>query len=105
MRGIAPSEMENNLRGIVGKARGDGAEVLLLGMRIPPSFGQEHAKEFAAVYERISEDLEVPLVPFFMDGVAGDPKLNLQDGIHPTVAGHEKLAENVEDALSAALQE
>lgn len=105
MRGIAPGEMEKNLRGILEKIAASEAKPLLLGMRIPPSFGAEHEQAFAAVYERLADDLDVAFVPFFMKGVAAVPALNLEDGIHPTVRGHELLADNVEDALLELVQE
>jgi len=104
MRGIAPNVMEKNLRGILEKIGATDAQPLLLGLRIPPSLGAQHEAEFAAVYDRLADELDVPFVPFFMDGVAGDPKLNLQDGIHPTVEGHVILARNVEDALLELLK-
>jgi acyl-CoA thioesterase-1 len=104
MRGIAPAVMEHNLRGIVEKIQASGAQTLLLGMRIPPSFGADHAAELAAVYERIADDLEVPFVPYFMKGVAGVPELNLQDGIHPTAEGHERLASTLQEPLQELLE-
>jgi acyl-CoA thioesterase-1 len=104
MRGIAPAEVEKNLRAIVAGVRAADATPLLLGMRIPPSYGQEHAADFAKVYERVADDLDVAFVPFFMKDVAGVAALNLEDGIHPTSKGHEKLAESVEDKLLELLQ-
>jgi acyl-CoA thioesterase-1 len=105
MRGIAPAEVEKNLRGILEKIDEGGAEALLLGMRIPPSYGADHAEAFAGVYERVAEDLGVPFVPFFMRGVAAVAELNLEDGIHPTAEGHVRLAANVEDALLELVKE
>jgi acyl-CoA thioesterase-1 len=105
MRGVAPKEIEKNLRGILDKIAATKAKPLLLGMRIPESYGAEHATELAAVYDRLAEDFHVAYVPFFMKGVAAVPKLNLEDGIHPTVEGHVILAANIEDALLELLKE
>lgn len=95
LRGIPVEETERNLRAIVAKARRRGASVLLLGMRIPPSYGPEYAGEFAEVYTRVARDLEVPLVPFLLEGVAGRPEWNLSDGIHPNAEGHARVAATV----------
>lgn len=105
MRGIAPDEIEKNLRGIVEKISTAGARALLLGMRIPPSYGPEHSEAFSALYERVARDLDLSFVPFFMNGVAAVPELNLEDGIHPTAEGHVRLAANVEDELLKVLRE
>jgi acyl-CoA thioesterase-1 len=85
MRGIAPEVVEQNLRAILEKVKASGAKALLLGMRIPESYGQEHAQAFEAVYPRVAQELGVAFLPFFMDGVAGVTELNLPDGIHPTL--------------------
>jgi acyl-CoA thioesterase-1 len=104
MRGINPKVMADNLEGILDKIDATDAKTLLLGMRIPPSFGGEHVEEFAAVFDRLGKDVD-GYVPFFMKGVAGEATLNLEDGIHPTVEGHNILASNVEDALYKLLQQ
>ena len=88
---------------MIETSRASGAHVLLLGVRIPPNYG-EYAQAFDAVYPRLAEEYGLPLVPFFMEGVGGVPEMNLEDGLHPTAAGQEKLADNVEPALRAALE-
>jgi acyl-CoA thioesterase-1 len=103
LRGQPPEAIEANLRAIVERLRAGGAEVLLLGLRMPPSLGPEYAREFDAVYPRVAEALDVAFVPFFMDGVAGVPERNLDDGMHPTPEGHRRLAENVAPALAELL--
>ena len=103
MRGVPVASIESNLRAIIGKVQGAGAQVLLLGMRIPPSYGKEYVADFNALYPRIAKDLEVPFVPFFMRGVAGRSELNLPDGIHPTPEGHARLAATVSGPLQALL--
>jgi acyl-CoA thioesterase I len=95
LRGLPLAEVEANLREIVRLSGEAGARVLLLGMRIPPNYGGDYAGGFAAVYERVAEDLDVPLVPFLLEGVGGDPDLNLPDGLHPNPEGQERVAGNV----------
>ena len=104
LRGLALEESEANLRAIVGGAREAGAEVLLLGMLLPPNYGPDYTRAFEALYPRLAAELDVPLVPFLLDGVAGVPELNQGDGIHPTAAGHELMAENVLPRLRALLE-
>src|SRR5687768_3776459 len=95
LRGQDVKSSEANLRAIVIKARDAGAQVLLLGMMIPPNYGPEYTKEFREIYPRLTRELNVPLVPFLLEGVGGEAKLNQGDGIHPTAEGHERIAANV----------
>lgn len=104
LRGIALTSIENNLRGIIDKVRAAGALPLLLGMRLPPSYGANYAGGFDSIYPRLAKELSVPFVPFFMREVAGVPTMNLEDGIHPTPEGHRRLAGNLHDALLSTLQ-
>jgi acyl-CoA thioesterase I len=104
LRGAAVAEIESNLSQIVTQARRAGAEVLLLGMQIPPNYGPDYTSAFAAVYPRVARTLYVPLVPFLLAGVGGDPELNQPDGIHPTAAGHVKVAANVKPYLEDLLR-
>lgn len=104
LRGQPLESIEKNLAGIIERVRGAGAEVLLLGMRLPTSYGAEYGEGFAALYPRLAEEEEVPFVPFFMEGVGGNPELNLPDELHPSIAGHELLAENVLPELLGLLE-
>lgn len=98
-------ELENNLRAIVRGAKASGARVVLLGMNITPNLGAEYARGFAELYERVALAEGVDFAPQFLAGVGGDPRLNLEDGIHPTVEGHERLAANLAPKLAAVLDE
>jgi len=101
LRGQSLELIEDNLERIVTRAREAGASVLLLGMRMPRNYG-DYARRFEAIYPRLAERLDVPLVAL-LEGVGGVPELNLPDGIHPTEQGHVRLADNVEEALEQAL--
>ena len=95
LRGQPPEALRANLTRIVERARGAGARVLLAGMRVPPNYGDDYARAFAAVYPSVARATGVPLAPFLLDGVAGDPRLNQADGIHPTTEGQRVIAEHL----------
>jgi acyl-CoA thioesterase-1 len=105
LRGQPVGEIERNLRAIVTEARQAGAQVLLLGMQIPPNYGPEYTSAFAAIYPRVARDLHVPLVPFLLAGVGGVAELNQADGIHPTAEGQVKVAANVKPYLEQLLRQ
>jgi acyl-CoA thioesterase-1 len=105
LRGQPPAEIERNLREIVAQARQAGAQVLLLGMQIPPNYGPDYTGDFAAIYPRVARELHVPLVPFLLAGVGGVAELNQADGIHPTAAGQVKVAANVKPYLEQMLRQ
>ena len=92
LRGLPPSELRSNLEAIVAAAQKRHVRVLLLGMEAPPNFGAGYTKEFRAVYAKVAADRNVPLVPFFLEGVAGVGRLNQADGIHPTAEGQQRVA-------------
>jgi acyl-CoA thioesterase-1 len=104
LRALSLTEMEKNLRQIVEKSSAAGAEVLLVGMQIPPNYGPAYSEGFAATYPRLAKELGVPLVPFLLAGVGGDAVLNQSDGIHPTAEGHRKLAATVRPFLEKMIQ-
>ena len=64
-------------------------------MQIPPNMGQEYTKEFQEIYPAVAKEKNVTLIPFLLEGVAGNPDLNLPDGIHPTEEGHQIVFETV----------
>ncbi|MBA2762229.1 MAG: arylesterase [Segetibacter sp.] len=97
LRGIPSSETKKNLQSIINKvkAKYPGAQLVLTGMQIPPSMGQQYAGEFRDIYPELANKNRITLVPFILEGVGGELKLNQEDGIHPTEEGHKVLAENV----------
>jgi acyl-CoA thioesterase-1 len=95
LRGQPLAGIESNLREIVRRGKAAGAKVLLTGMLIPPNYGKQYADGFAAIYPRVAHDENVALLPFLLTGVAAETQLNQADGIHPTVEGAKRVAENV----------
>jgi acyl-CoA thioesterase-1 len=87
LRGLDPKLTEKALDAILGKLDARHIPVLLAGMKAPPNMGADYAKAFDAIYPRLAAKHAVIVYPFFLDGVAGDTKLNQGDGMHPTAAG------------------
>ena len=88
IRGIDVATVEANIRTAVKRLQDGGSEVILGGMQISDNLGSDYVKSFAAIYPRVAKDMNVTLIPFFLDGVGGDPKLNQADAIHPTKEGY-----------------
>jgi acyl-CoA thioesterase I len=105
LRGLAIEEIVANLRQIVERSRQAGARVLLVGMRIPPNYGDDYAGRFAAVYPRLAEELGVPLMPFLLDGVGGHAELIQADGLHPNAEGQVLVADAVVPHLEPLVRE
>lgn len=103
LRGQLPTQLQQNLASMIDSSRAAGARVLLLGMRLPPNYGVRYTTAFAEVYSHLAEEKNVPLVPFFLDGVGGVPELMQADGIHPAVGAQDKLLENVWPTLKPLL--
>ena len=104
LRGLPLDAMEDNLRTIVRAFQDAGARVVLIGMRLPPNYGQDYVRDFEAIFPRVAEELGVPLLPFLLEGVAADPALNQSDGIHPNAEGSRRVAETVADFLEPLLK-
>lgn len=105
LRGLPPETTEAGLRQILTLALAARSRVLLCGFRIPPGLDAERARRFAAIYPRLAAEFRVPLVPFLLEGVAGQPSLNYSDGLHPSVEGQKRVAENVRPTLELLLAE
>jgi acyl-CoA thioesterase-1 len=95
LRGQSVAAMRDNLDAIVTRLRAAGARVLLAGMRMPPNYGDEYAREFAAAFPAVARRTGVPLVPFLLEGVAAVARLNQPDAIHPNAEGHRLIAERL----------
>jgi acyl-CoA thioesterase-1 len=96
LRLVPLGSIEENLRTILAKARSVGIPVLLLGMRLPPGYGAPgYGEGFAELFPRLAREFAVPLVPFVLDGVAGNPELTFWDRLHPNARGQRKIADAV----------
>jgi acyl-CoA thioesterase-1 len=103
LRGLATDAMESNLLAIVERLRAGGARVLVAGMQVPPNYGAAYSRAFSGVFPDVARRTGSALVPFLLDGVAADPRLNQPDGIHPNAAGHRTIAEHIWPHLVALL--
>jgi acyl-CoA thioesterase-1 len=105
LRGIPLEETKKNLQNIIDTVRekNPGARIVLAGMQIPPNLGPEYTAGFREIFPELASKNEIRLIPFLLEGVAGNPELNQQDGIHPTAEGQEVVAENVWEVLRPML--
>jgi acyl-CoA thioesterase-1 len=95
LRGLPAAALRDNLTAIVTRLREAGVAVLLVGMRVPPNYGEAYARDFAAAFREVARRTSVAFLPFLLEGVAGDTRLNQPDGIHPNAAGQRIVAEHV----------
>ncbi|MGD9904000.1 MAG: arylesterase [Vicinamibacterales bacterium] len=95
LRGLPVDELARNLDAIVARAKAAGAAVILAGMEAPPNTGADYTGRFRAVFRDVADRQEVTLLPFLLDGVAGEPALNQADGIHPNPEGARRVADHV----------
>nr|WP_228716868.1 arylesterase [Halomonas pellis] len=104
LRGLPPSQLETNLAGMIEASLEAGAQVLLLGIDIPPNYGQAYRNAFTGVFLRLADTYEVPLVPFLLEGVALEEGMMQEDGIHPTSDAQPIILDNVWPELAPLLE-
>jgi acyl-CoA thioesterase I len=105
LRGLAIDAMHSNLKQIIEICREHKAEVLLAGMKIPPNYGEKYSQDFVEVYYKLSQEFEIPLLPFLLEGVAARREYTQDDGIHPLGNGYEVVTETVWKHLKPMLPE
>jgi acyl-CoA thioesterase-1 len=105
LRGYPLERIRTNLDRMAGLALDAGSEVLLVGMQIPPNYGQPYVEGFAAVFREVADARDLPLVPFLLEGVALTPGLMQDDGIHPTAAAQPLMLETIWPVLQPLLAE
>ena len=103
LRGLDPAQAERNLDDILTRLKTSGVRVLLTGMRAPPNFGPDYAAAFEAVFPRLAQRHQVAFYPFFLDGVARDPRFNQPDGLHPTPDGVAEIVRRILPSVKAVL--
>lgn len=104
-RGLDPALTEKALDAILTRLKERNVRPILAGMRASPALGADFVARFDAIYPALAARHGVPLYPFFLEGVAGDPALNLKDGIHPTKAGVEKIVAGILPLVEKTLRE
>ncbi|WP_374991500.1 arylesterase [Bradyrhizobium sp. LHD-71] len=103
LRGLDPKVTRAALEDIIKRLQARKIAVMLAGMYAPRNFGPDYAAKFDPIYADLAKAYDVPLYPFFLDGVAGDAKLNLQDGIHPTAEGIDAIVARILPSVEAFL--
>jgi len=104
LRGLSPSSMKANLTEIIRRIRDNGADVLMLGMKIPPNYGKRYVDLFYNIYPQLAEELKVPLVPFILEDVVLDPNKMQADGLHPNTKAQPIIAEKIAAYLRPLLK-
>ena len=105
LRGIPMTETKKNLQAIIDKvkAKNPNVKIVIAGMMMPPNMGQQYTTEFREIFPALAKNNNAALIPFLLQGVGGEVKLNQQDGIHPTPEGHQIVANNVWEVLKGML--
>lgn len=105
LRGISPELTEKNLDQMLARLQTRGIPVLLAGMIAPPNMGTEYATKFNPLYQKLADKYQVKLYPFFLDGVAADKSLLLEDGMHPNPQGVKIMVQNILPDVKAMLDQ
>jgi acyl-CoA thioesterase-1 len=95
LRGLPVASAEDNLRAMVAMSKKQDADVLLVGMRMPPNYGRAYTERFFTMYQKLSTQYKAPLVPFMLEGVADQPKLFQADRLHPSAEAHPIILANI----------
>jgi acyl-CoA thioesterase I len=103
LRGMPVSTTRQNLEVIINRFQSAGSKVILAGMRVPPNYGLQYANAFSQLFREVAGKTDVALIPFFLEGVGGNPALNQDDGIHPTAEGYKIVVESVWKSLKPLL--
>lgn len=104
LRGLAPTHLRENFDRMIRLSRQAGAQVVLLGIDVPPNYGPVYRARLRDVYRKLAEQYRLALVPFMLEGVALQPRLMQRDGLHPTAAAQPRLLDNVWSKLKGELE-
>ena len=99
LRGFPPAVAEQNLRKLIDMVQAAHAQPLLMQIRIPRNYGPAYLTQFEAIYPRLAKDYHIPLLPFFMEKIIGQPELIQADGLHPTAAAQTKICDIMDSQL------
>ncbi|ASQ45645.1 arylesterase [Legionella clemsonensis] len=103
LRGLPVIQMKSNLEKIIKTSQGAHAKVLLVATQLPPNYGPAYLKKFATVYEELAYQYQIPLIPMFLEGVAGNSQFMQQDGLHPNSRAQSKILSNIWAVLEPLL--
>ncbi|MEC7378230.1 MAG: arylesterase [Pseudomonadota bacterium] len=103
LRGFPPQVIESNLASMIEQVQDSGARAVLVGMQIPPNYGQRYTEMFANIYPTLSDRYNTALVPFFLDGIYDQQGMMQDDGIHPSEQAQAKLLDNIWPVLKPVL--
>ena len=103
LRGVSPDIAEKNLDDMLAKLKARKIAVLLAGMRAAPNLGADYQTAFDAIYPKLAAKYDVPLYPFFLDGVAGESGFQLEDGLHPNAKGVDRMVERILPTVEKAI--
>lgn len=104
LRGVTSATTKNNLKIAIQKIRDGGSKAILFGIILPKNYGDQFRKGFNQIFADLKKEEKVPLLPFLLEGVGGNPKLNQADGIHPNEEGHRIMAKTVANFLKGQLK-
>jgi acyl-CoA thioesterase-1 len=104
LRGLSPAALADNIDAIIARLKDRNIVVVLAGMKMVRNLGDDYVRAFEAVYVEMAAKHQVPLIPFFLEGVAGEPSLNLPDGIHPNADGYRRIADTVFPYVKEAIE-
>lgn len=105
LRGLDPERMRTNLDSMITRCRAAGARVILAGMRAPVNWGEEYRARFNSVFPELATQHDLPLYPFFLDGVITDRQLVLDDGLHPNAQGVARIVEGILPLVATELDQ
>lgn len=105
LRGLPLQALEDNLQAMIDMIQNADAEVLLVGIQIPPNYGPRYTEPFAQIFPTLAERESLPLVPFLIDGIAQQPELMQNDGIHPRAEAQSMIVDNVWPVLKSMLND
>lgn len=104
LRGLDLAQTRANLEKVIEGLQSAGVRVVLAGMKLPPNYGVQYTRGFAAIYPELARKYQVTLIPFFLEGVAATASLNQADGIHPTAKGYEVIVDRILPMLTPLLE-
>jgi len=105
LRGLSLDQTQDNLDQIIQRLQRAGVTVVLAGMKLPPNYGSEYTSRFEAIYRTLARQHHLPLIPFFLEGVAASTTLNQADGIHPTKEGYQIIVDRILKTLRPLLDQ